>query len=201
MLNDEEIAALTPKERRELIVRLSRPAEEIVNPRAQRARELWVGALAIGAGALALWIVFLVLTLPREYKARNWDLTWTGFDLLLLALVVATAVLAYRRRQVVALTGFATAMLLVCDAWFDVVTAHGDDRMYSLLSAIVVELPTSAALVFVSFRVLRLAAIRHWAIPSSGRVWDIKIPLPSGEDPAVRRTRRQREDTTVPTAR
>jgi len=197
MLDDDEIAALTPEERRDLIVRLSRPAEEIVNPRAQRARELWVGALAIGAGALALWIVFLVLTLPREYKARNWDLTWTGFDLLLLTMVVATAVLAYRRRQVVALTGFATAMLLVCDAWFDVVTAHGDDRILSLLSAVLVELPTSAALVFVSFRVLRLAAIRHWAIPSAGRVWDIKIPLPSGQDPAVRRSGADRADSSV----
>ncbi|GAB3657385.1 hypothetical protein GCM10027596_12510 [Nocardioides korecus] len=200
MLDDAEIAALTPQERRDLIVRLSRPADEIVHPRAQRARELWVGALALGAGALALWIVFLVLTLPREYKARNWDLTWTGFDLLLLTMVVSTAVLAYRRRQVVALSGFATAMLLVCDAWFDVVTAHGHDRLYSVLSAVVVEIPTAAALVFVSFRVLRLAAIRNWAIPTSGRVWDIKIPLPSGEDPAVRRTRRQREDTSIGTA-
>ena len=200
MLDDAEIATLTPQERRELIVRLSRPAEEIVDPRAQRARELWVGALALGAGALALWIVFLVLTLPREYKARNWDLTWTGFDLLLLGMVVATAMLAYRRRQMVCLTGFATAMLLVCDAWFDVVTAHDGDRVWSILSAVLVELPTAAALVLVSFRVLRLAAIRHWAIPSSGHVWDIKIPLPSGQDPAVRRSRRQRETSSVGTA-
>ncbi len=187
MLTDAEIAALSAQQRRELIVRLSRPADEIVDPRARRVRELWVGALAVGAGVLALWIVFLVVTLPREYKARNWDLTWTGFDVLLLGMVVATAVLAYRRRQMVCLTGFATAMLLVCDAWFDVVTAQADDRMWSILSAVLVELPTAASLVFVSFRVLRLAAIRAWAIPSSGRVWDIKIPLPSGEDPAVHR--------------
>ncbi len=185
MITDAQIAALTPQERRELMARLARPVKEIVPPRMRRTRELWIFGLALGAVALAVWIVVLATTLPRDYRAQNWDLTWTGFDVLLLVLIAATAVLAYLRRQLVALTGFATAMLLVCDAWFDVLTAHDDERTWSLLSAFAVELPTATLLVLTSLRVLRLAAIRSWAIPENGRSWHVRIPLPAGDDPAV----------------
>lgn len=190
MLTDAEIAALTPQQRRELMARLSRPVEEIAPAHLRRKRELWVLGMTVGAVGLLVWIVVLALTLPREYAAQNWDLTWTGFDVLLLVLVAATAVLAYLRRQLVALTSFATGMLLVCDAWFDVVTAHDDDRVWSLVSAFAVELPVAALMVLTSFRVLRLAAARHWAIPSDGHAWDVRIPLPAGEDPAVGLRRR-----------
>ena len=192
MLTDDQIAALTPQQRRDLMTRLSRPVHEIVpSPlRLRRTRELWVLGMAVGAVVLLVWIVFLAATLPREYAAQNWDLTWTGFDVLLLALVAATAVLAYLRRQLVALTSFATGMLLVCDAWFDVVTSHDDDRVWSLVSAFAVELPVAALLVTASLRVLRITAARAWAIPLDGHAWDVRIPLPYDEDTAVRRRRR-----------
>ena len=39
----------------------------------------------------------------------------------------------YLRRQALVVTAFATGVLLVCDAWFDVMTAHGDDQTWSVV--------------------------------------------------------------------
>lgn len=81
-------------------------------------------------------------------------------------------------------------MLLVCDAWFDVMTAHGDDRVWSVVTALLVELPLAAVLVLAATRVLRLSAARLWA-DGGVRAWDLRIPLATGDDPAVRRRTRQ----------
>jgi hypothetical protein len=69
------------------------------------------------------WIVYLGFTLPANYVAQNWPATWIGFDCLLVAFMAATAVLAWLRRQLVMLTAFTTGVLLICDAWFDILTA------------------------------------------------------------------------------
>jgi hypothetical protein len=77
----------------------------------------------------------------------------------------------------------------VCDAWFDVMTAHGEDRRWSVLTALLVELPLAALLIAGSVQVLRLVAARLWAVESGSHFWQIRIPLPSDADTAVRRRR------------
>ncbi|MEO5708654.1 MAG: hypothetical protein ABIQ59_02375 [Nocardioidaceae bacterium] len=192
MLSDEQIATMSPTERRDLIKRLARPLDEVGPSRRwlRRIRELRILLLVGSAAVLVPWIVYLAVTLPPRYVAHNWDVTWVGFDVLLLAMMVATAVLGYLRRQLVVLTAFATGTLLVCDAWFDVMTAHGDDQAWSVASAFLVELPLAAVLIAGAFQILRLTAARLWVLDPGAHAWDVRIPLPSDADTAVRRTAR-----------
>ncbi len=189
MLTDEQISALSPTERRELIARLVRPVEELVPSHRwlRRTVELRVAVMVLSAVVLVPWIGYLGVTLPRVYVARHWDLAWVGFDVLLLVLIAATAVLGYLRRQLLVLTAFAAGVLLVCDAWFDVLTAHGDELTWSLATALAVELPLAGLLIAGALQVLRLVAARAWLLEPGAHAWQIPIPLPSTGDQAVRR--------------
>ncbi|MGN6575820.1 MAG: hypothetical protein ACTHKG_09035 [Nocardioides sp.] len=192
MLTDEQIAALSPTERRELIARLVRPVDDLVPSRRwlRRTREVRVAVMVLSAAVLVPWIAYLAVTLPRVYVARNWDVAWVGFDVVLLALITATAVLGYLRRQLLVLTAFAAGVLLVCDAWFDVLTAHGDDQTWSVLTAAVVELPMAGLLIAGALQVMRLVAARAWLLEPGAHAWQVPIPLPSAGDTAVRRRAR-----------
>lgn len=197
MLTDDQIAAMTPQERGELIRRLARPADELMPARwlMRRMREFRVVLMVGSVVVLVPWIVYLGLDLPREYVAHNWDRTWVGFDILLLVMLLLTALLGFLRRQLLIVTAFATGVLLVCDAWFDVMTAHGDDVFLSLGLALAIELPLAAVLMVGSLQLLRLSAARLWYLDSGMRSWQIPLPLPSSHaDEAVRRrpVRRQR---------
>ena len=66
--------------------------------------------------ALIPWTVYLGLTLPQSYNAQHWQVTWVGFDVLLLAFMTATAVLGFIHHNLLTLFAFATGVLLVCDA-------------------------------------------------------------------------------------
>ena len=193
MLTDAQIAAMSPEQRGELIKRLARPADEILPSRTllRRIRELRIAVMVATVVLLVPWIVYLGVTLPKTYRADHWDVTWVGFDILLLTMLLATGVLGLLRRQLLTLTAFATGVLLVCDAWFDAMTAHGTDKAMSLVTALVVELPLAALLMFGSLQVLRLTAARLWALEPGQRAWQVRIPLPSHADSAVRRGRRQ----------
>ena len=156
-MTDEQIAAMSADERGELIRRLSRPVDEIVPSRRwlRLGRDLWVTLMVGSAVVLVPWIAYLAVSLPRAYVAHNWDRVWVGFDVLLLAMLLLTAVLGLRRRPLVVVTGFATGLLLICDAWFDVMTADADDIALSLATALLVELPLAALLVTGSLQRLR----------------------------------------------
>jgi hypothetical protein len=82
------------------------------------------------------------------------------FDVLLLVFMASTALLGLLRRQLLVLTAFTTGILLICDAWFDVMTAAPDDRWLSVLTAVVGELPLAALLITGALRILRLTATR-----------------------------------------
>jgi hypothetical protein len=194
VLTDEQIAAMSPQERRDLIKRLARPVDDFVPSHRwlRRTRELRILLVVGSAVVLVPWIAYLAITLPPRYVADNWDVTWVGFDVLLLVMMVATAVLGYLRRQMLVMTAFATGVLLVCDAWFDVVTAHGNDQTWSVVSAVVVELPLAALLITGSLQILRLVAARLWALDPGQHAWQVRIPLPSEADTAVRRRARVR---------
>lgn len=196
MLTDEQIAALSPTERRQLVARLVRPVDDVVPSRRwlRRTRESRVALMVLSAAVLVPWIGYLAATLPRVYVARHWDVAWVGFDLMLLGLITSTAVLGYLRRQLFVLTAFAAGVLLVCDAWFDVLTAHGDDRTWSVVTAIAIELPLAALLITGALQMLRLMAARMWLLGPGGRAWQIPIPLPDVGDRAVRRHSRRRSD-------
>jgi hypothetical protein len=130
--------------------RLERPLDELVPaPVVPRMRRLRLALLEGGAIGLILWIVFLAITLPANDVAL-------GFDVLLVAFMVATAVLVFLRRQLALLAAFTTGVLLICDAWFDVMTADPHDLWESALTATLVELPLAVILVTTALRILRL---------------------------------------------
>lgn len=192
MLTDEEIAELSTDERRQLMKRLAAPLEDILPSETwlRRTREIRVVVLTGGAVLLVPWVAYLAFSLPRRYVAHNWDKTWVGFDLLLLTLMVLTSVLGYHRRQMVMLTAFATGVLLLCDAWFDVMTSNDVDRTWSLVTALLIELPVAVMLITGPMQMLRLVAARLWALDKGEHAWQVRIPLPSDADMAVHRNRR-----------
>ena len=130
-----------------------------------------VGAIV----GLIPWTIYLAITLPDKYIAHNWPATWVGFDILLLAFMAATAVLGLLRRQLLVLTAFTTGILLICDAWFDVMTAAPSDMWLSILTATLGELPLAAILITGALRILRLTATRLYALGPGMPLW--RIPL------------------------
>jgi hypothetical protein len=119
----------------------------------RRMRE-WLALTA--AIALVPWTIYLGLTLPQNYTAQHWVATWVGFDILLLAFMIATAVLGFIRHQWLTLFAFSTGVLLICDAWFDVLTAKRGDIAVSVLTAALGELPLAVVLIGGSLRIARL---------------------------------------------
>jgi hypothetical protein len=137
--------------------RLERPLDELVpGPAVPGMRRLRLALMAGGAIGLVAWIVFLVITKPVNYVAHDWLATWAGFDILLVAFMATTAVLVFVRRQLVPLTAFTTGVLLICDAWFDVMMAGPHDLWASALTATLVELPVAVILIATALRILRL---------------------------------------------
>ncbi len=136
-------------------------------PRDLRGRVIL--ALATGAVAEVAWTVLLGLRLPNRYEVRHWTLAWVGLDAIEIAMLVATAYLAWRRRPgLLALSASATAALYVVDAWFDVTTASPGD-LASSAALLAVELPIALALWWTAARALRRygAAVAQSETPSS----------------------------------
>jgi hypothetical protein len=180
-LTDEEIRAMSAAERRELILRLT-PVPDGLMPRTrtmERIRKWRLVLILLCVAALIPWTVYLAITLPSHYEARNWVATWVGFDILLLAMLIATAIAGWRRRQLLFPTAFASGVLLICDAWFDVMTSQpGADLMQALLSALLVELPLAFVLIAGPLRLMRYVAIRHGLVDPGVRMWRVPIPMP-----------------------
>jgi hypothetical protein len=102
-------------------------------------------ALLACAVVLVPWIALLFATLPRHYVANHWDVAWGGFDIGLGIALATTAVLVARRSPYAEVTATITGTLLVCDAWFDILTSRGaSDVAQAVASALLIELPLAA---------------------------------------------------------
>lgn len=129
------------------------------------------------------WVVLYVSRLPERHVIEHWATAWTGFDLVLAALLGATAWAAFAGRQIIVPILVATATMLACDAWFDVVTSWGtDDAWLSILTGAVVEVPLALSFLVLARRLVlaATAAVR----PSTDGLPLRRIPLPD----AVTRT-------------
>jgi hypothetical protein len=180
VLTDEEIAAMSPGERRELIWRLARPSGELLPPArtVRRIRYLRLAITTASAVLLVPWITYLALTLPARYVVQNWSATWVGFDMLLLFMFALTAVLGWLRRQLLILTGFASGVLLLCDAWFDLMTADPGDRWESVGGALL-EVPIAILLIGGALRLTRFLAARLWYLEPGMHLWQVPLAVPT----------------------
>ncbi|MDQ0379295.1 hypothetical protein [Amycolatopsis thermophila] len=138
----------------------------------------------LGAAAVCLvpWIVYLAHTLPDHFDTAQWRVAWVGFDVALVCCFAAAAWLGLRRRRAAVPLLAATAALLVCDAWFDVVLDWASpDRWVSLALAVCAELPIAALLV-VTARKLLSGDMR----PRALTLTDIEIRSDPGHDEVLR---------------
>jgi hypothetical protein len=175
-LSDARIAAMSPSERRNLIQRLERPRDEVFPP--SLARRMRRNRLTLMLGSvigLIPWMVYLGFTLPANYVAHNWPATWIGFDCLLIAFMAMTAVLGFLRRQLVVLPAFTTGVLLICDAWFDIMTAGPSQLWLSVLTAVLGNFPIAVVLITGAVRILRLTMTRLWFLEPGTPAW--RVPL------------------------
>jgi hypothetical protein len=111
-----------------------------------------VVVLAAVAIVLPAWALYLAVVLPREHVAPNWDVVWVGLDLGLAALAGTALLALYHRSRWTPVLAGALAAALVCDAWFDVMTSTGGDRLFALGLAVVVELPVAACATVIGVR-------------------------------------------------
>jgi hypothetical protein len=104
-------------------------------------------AVALAAIALLLlpWTVFIIATLPAEHRTPHWAIAWGGFDVALALAAATTAWALARRPDWVPVPASITGTLLICDAWFDVLTSQpGGELVEAALSAGLAELPLAA---------------------------------------------------------
>src|SRR2546421_1233514 len=96
--------------------------------RLRRSRGRLLALLVGAAVVLPPWIVYLAMSLPDQHDSEQWKLVWVGFDVALLACLVAAGWLGARRRRGAVPVLVATARLMLCDAWLDVMLSwHAAD--------------------------------------------------------------------------
>jgi hypothetical protein len=131
---------------------------DLNDPHARHLRQAFLAVITAGCVLMVPWIAYLAVALPDHHSEHAWKLAWVGFDIALGLGLSATAVAAWRRRQITVVAAVVTATLLCCDAWFDVALDWGTgDELWSLLSALLAEIPLAAYLMFVALRIIRLS--------------------------------------------
>jgi hypothetical protein len=134
---------------------------------AQRRSALFLVACVAG---LIPWTVGLAVTLPRRYVVGTWTLTWTGFDVALIGCFTVTAWALWKQRQIALPAAITTAVLLLCDAWFDLLTAHrGGGLLVSATTAVFGEIPIAFVMAVIAARLLRANAQAAQAATPSQR--------------------------------
>jgi hypothetical protein len=125
----------------------------------------WIApAFFLCAVVLIPWTGFLFFDLPVRYQANHWKLAWGGFDIGLGVALAATAVTVARRSPFAEVTATITGTLLVCDAWFDVVTSRDlGGIVQAVILALLIELP--------------LAALCFWMARNLARAVETAIPF------------------------
>lgn len=193
MVTPEQIEALTADERAELARQLAdlhlsgRPR---LGPPPIFGRAVRV-IVTIGAVVMVPWTIYLAVSLPRRVVTNHWRLAWVGFDLLIGLALACTAWFAWHRRQLVVVGLATSAVLLVCDAWFDVTLSKGPDRWTALVMALLVELPLAAMFGWAIVLLQRASAALVWTL--SGRdgpvppLWRFPVLalVATGRDPAA----------------
>ncbi len=110
-------------------------------------RRLLLVFLAGAAVFLVPWTVYLADTLPTTFDTGQWNLAWVGFDTGLACCFAAATWLGWRRHRAAVPMLAATAALLCCDAWFDVLLDWASpDRWTSVAMALCAELPIAGLL-------------------------------------------------------
>jgi hypothetical protein len=158
MIDEAELKRMSRKERACLMRMLAAmDMPQLTTPGYPRRRRLLLLATIVCCVVLAAWIGVLAVTLPRYYRAGDWRGAWVGFDAAELLAFTVTAWAAWRGRQVLIMCLVVLATLLLADAWFDVtLDVRTNGFMFSLLSALLVEIPLAIIAIIGARHLLRL---------------------------------------------
>jgi hypothetical protein len=110
-----------------------------------------VPVLTLTAAGLLLWTLWLTYSLPSRHVTQHYDLAWVGFDIALLAAFVVTTWCVVRSSQWLVPAAATTGTMLLCDAWFDVITSEPGGRLEALLEAGFAELPLAVVCWFIVY--------------------------------------------------
>ena len=142
-------------------MRVKTPENGTVSPAEDTRAVRWTGPLfALFALIMVPWTVYIGESLPRRQLSPHYDVAWAGFDVMLLAALAATAYFALRRSRYLSMAATATAVLLVVDAWFDLMTTPSGQITQSIVLAAVVELPLAAVCIWLSLHTQELTERR-----------------------------------------
>jgi hypothetical protein len=130
----------------------------------------WIApAFLLCAVVLIPWTAVVFLTLPRHYGANHWRLAWGGFDVALVIALASTAVAVVRRSPLGEIAAAVTGTLLVCDAWFDVLTSHGTGNVLQAAGeAVLVELPLAALCFWIARNIARAVEVARPFLQAAG---------------------------------
>jgi hypothetical protein len=133
------------------------------------------------AVVLIPWTALLFATLPRRYVANHWAIAWGGFDIGLGITLTGTAVLVARRSPFAEVTAAVTGTLLVCDAWFDILTSRGtSDIAQATASALLLELPLAALCFWIARNLAHAVDVARPFLQAAGfTIADNKLVPPS----------------------
>src|SRR2546421_4175944 len=108
--------------------------------------------LLVTAAGLLPWTLWLTFTLPSRHLTTHYDVAWVVFDCALFCAFAATAWCTVKASQWLVPLAAATGTMLVCDAWFDVVTSIGGGEMWEAIAeAALAELPLAAVCGFIVY--------------------------------------------------
>ena len=126
--------------------------------------------LAMGATlALIPWTLIYISQLPDHHTARHWNVAWAGFDVLLCCSLGVTAWCALRERALLIVGLIASSTLLVCDAWFDVLTSRTTGELVqAALEAALVELPLAALCFWMATNLARAVEVARPFLRAAG---------------------------------
>ena len=158
--------------------------------------------LILGGVVLALfpWTAYLTSTLPGEHVTHHWDVAWVGFDLFLAAALAATLLAVVRLSPRLPVAAAAAGTALLCDAWFDLITAaYGRELWWAIGEAVLAELPLAALCFWLALEANRVlasgAGVSAAALPpTEPQVPPAEVPVasrtPGSEAPSGGRTSR-----------
>jgi hypothetical protein len=144
----------------------------------------WIAlAFLLCAVVLVPWTVLIFVTLPRHYGANHWWLAWGGFDVALGISLAATAVATLRRSPFGEIAAAVTGTLLVCDAWFDVLTSRGtSDVAQAVASALLIELPLAFICFWIARNIARaVETARPYLLAAGFTIRDRKLVPPASQ--------------------
>jgi hypothetical protein len=136
--------------------------------------------------ALFPWTAYLSATLPGEHVTHHWDLAWAGFDVFEAIALAGTLLELVRRSPRLPVLAAAAGTALLCDTWFDLITAEpGRELRRALLEAAAAELPLACLCFWISLDSTRVGATGAVAL-AAGPQPTARLARPAGAPTSAR---------------